>query len=181
MVAFAGYCNTAALWTSDRFLKRFCDSSFYLYVILVGKLVEDMLHDSLSRIDGGLIMKSPVSNEKALETTGVLALVCLIAGIALQKTSLIYAALFLLFTGLFLRKISYRIASIWLKIAELIGTFNTKIILAVIYFAILTPVAFLYRSFHGDFLCLLRKKSDDKSYWRSAERSFDPHSFEKQW
>jgi len=129
----------------------------------------------------GLIIKSHISNEKALETAGVLALACLIAGIALQKTSLIYAALFLLFTGLFLRKISFRIASIWLKFAELIGAFNTKIILAVIYFAVLTPVAFLYRSFHGDFLCLRRKKSDDKSYWRSAERIFDPHSFEKQW
>jgi hypothetical protein len=55
MVAFACYCNTAALWTSDSFLKRFCDSSFYLYVILVGELVEYMLHDGLSQIEGVLL------------------------------------------------------------------------------------------------------------------------------
>jgi predicted membrane protein len=126
-------------------------------------------------------MKNDISSEKALETNGILALACLIIGIAFQKMILIYSAVLLLFAGLFLKKISLKIARSWLKIAELIGILNTKLILTFIFFAILTPVAFLYRFFYGDFMCLKRRSLNNKSYWKIREHTLKTDTFEKMW
>jgi hypothetical protein len=122
-----------------------------------------------------------ISNEKALQTTGILALACLIIGIVFQEFNLTYLAVLLLFIGLFLRNLSGRIAWIWLKIAESVGTLNTRVILVLIFFGILTPVAFLYRLFYGDFMLLRRNGPKTGSYWKLREHTFKPDDLEKLW
>ena len=126
-------------------------------------------------------MRDTIANEKALETTGILALVCLIAGIAFQKEYLIYSAAGLLSIGLFFKRVSLQIARIWLKFAESAGVFNTKIILALVFFLFLTPTAILYRVFYGDFLCLKRKNACATSLWKAREVTFKPEHFRNLW
>lgn len=119
--------------------------------------------------------------QKALETLAVLALVCLAAGMFFDVAALSAAALALLFTGLFLKPLSVRIAGLWLRFAGLIGAFNSRVILTVIFFVVLTPLAFVYRLFHGDFMNLRRHDDDGKSYWSRRDHRYNPKDLGNVW
>ncbi len=122
-----------------------------------------------------------MSASKALETMAVLAFVCLAAGLYFDVTALSAAALALLFIGLFLKPLSMRIAGRWLRFAGLIGAFNSRVILTVIFFVVLTPLAVVYRLFHGDFMNLRRHDDDGKSYWSRRDHRYDPKDLGNVW
>lgn len=77
----------------------------------------------------------------------------------------------LLFLGALLRskseemKIIYRL---WMGIAFLLGWFMSRIILLVLFYALLTPIGFIAKLFGKQFLDL-QFKSDLESYWIKKE------------
>ncbi len=52
---------------------------------------------------------------------------------------------------------------IWFKFGILLGNFISPIIMGLVFFAVVTPTAFLLRAFGKDLLNL--KKNNKKSYW----------------
>lgn len=126
---------------------------------------------------------SDQSNEhnNSLETVSTLAFVCILLGILFKFEALFYIAMALLFIGIFIKRLSSTIAKFWLKFADLIGYINTRIILTAVFFFILTPLAFIYRLLHGDFLNITNKETDRKSYWHSRIHLYQPKDFEKMW
>ena len=68
----------------------------------------------------------------------------------------------------------------WMKFAEVLGSFNTKIILGVTYFFVFTPIRVVASIFRED--PLRRKLEPEKdSYWLDCEdRDSDPKRYEKQ-
>lgn len=66
----------------------------------------------------------------------------------------------------------------WLRISHLLGALNTRIILALVFFLIITPLALSMRLFGRDALELKRKQA--KSYWLRRERHWSPESFKDQ-
>jgi hypothetical protein len=88
--------------------------------------------------------------------------------------------LFFLTLGLFAPARLERIYQAWMKYAEVIGNFNFKLILGLLYFVIFTPVRRVASLFRED--PLTRKtEPEKKSYWLNCEpRSEDPKRFEKQ-
>lgn len=123
----------------------------------------------------------PTSPLKALETLAVLALVCLAAGMVFDVTALSAAALAFLFIGLFLKRLSMRIAELWLRFAGIIGAFNSRVILTVIFFLVLTPLALVYRLFHGDFMNIRRHDDPGKSYWSRRDHRYNPKDLGNVW
>lgn len=120
-------------------------------------------------------------HENPIETISVLAFVCIIFGILFKIEALFYIALALLFTGIFLGNLSYRIAKLWMRFADLLGHINTRIILTAIFFLLLTPLAFIYRLFHGDSLNIKNRKVDGKSYWHNRTHIYQPKDFDNMW
>ena len=61
------------------------------------------------------------------------------------------------------------IEKIWMKIGHALGWFNTKLLLSVVFFAVLTPIRFLLAILRKD---LLDKNIDRKqaSYWQIREK-----------
>jgi len=118
---------------------------------------------------------------KALETLAVLSLVCLAAGLFFGMTAFLVAALTLLFTGLFLKRLSMRIAEVWLRFAGLIGAINSRIILTLIFYLVLTPLAFVYRLFHGDFMKIRRQDDPGRSYWTRRDHQYNPRDLGNVW
>jgi len=57
----------------------------------------------------------------------------------------------------------------WIKLGELLGKIIAPIIMAVIYFFILTPLSFIIRIFGRDLLKI--KFSKDNSYWIKREKN----------
>lgn len=66
----------------------------------------------------------------------------------------------------------------WLAFAEVLSFVTTRIILAFVFFAIVTPIGFIKRLFGWD--PLHRRAPASDSYWRPySERQRDPRHYEK--
>jgi hypothetical protein len=131
-------------------------------------------------------MKKELKRETVLETVGVLALACLVVGHLVRNRpelarGLLGAAALLLALGLFVKPAARWIAVAWLKLAEVLGAVNSRIILGLIFYLFLTPIAFLARATRGDLLRLKRKSAPDRSYWEKRDHAYTREDLEKLW
>lgn len=165
MVAPPHYSCTPAFQHPDRFL-RLRDCTFYLHALLKEQET----------------METPKSdnNLKALQTMSVFAFVCIILHVVTKHPLPLYLALAFLCIGLFVRKLSVFISAGWMKFAMVFGTINTKIILTVIFFLIVTPLALIYRVFHGDFM-MLKKDTRRESCYNFRNHSYSAQDLENYW
>jgi hypothetical protein len=120
-------------------------------------------------------------NQKALETVSVLAFFSLLFGVALGCKALICLALALLFVGIFIKPLARLVSAGWLKFAEAFGKFNTCLILSLVYYVLLTPIAFLYRLTHGDFLNLGKGRGHETTLWVERNHLYEPEDLERMW
>jgi hypothetical protein len=131
-------------------------------------------------------MKKELTRETVLETVGVLALACLVAGHLLRDRPLagrgfLAAATLLLATGLFVKPLARRIAQVWLGFAEALGAVNSRILLGAIFYLFLTPIALLARLVRGDFLQLRKQEGPGRSYWHRRDHRAAPGDLGKLW
>jgi len=82
------------------------------------------------------------------------------------------AAVYLLGIGLFFLVISWispmrlrLVKTVWMKIGHGLGWFNTRVLLGLIFFLLLTPIALVTRLFGMDLLDQKLQK-EKESYWR---------------
>jgi hypothetical protein len=89
--------------------------------------------------------------------------------------------LFFLVLGLFAPFRLVPVYRAWMKFAEVIGNFNLKLILGLVYLVFFTMIRLVAALFRED--PLTRKiEPEKKSYWHDLEpRSADPKRFEKQY
>ena len=78
-------------------------------------------------------------------------------------------SLIFLVLGLLNSKLSSPLNSIWVKLGELLGRIIAPIVMAIIYFTILTPIGLLMRIIGKDLLNI--KFSKNKSYWTKREKN----------
>ena len=76
---------------------------------------------------------------------------------------------FLFVAGLVVPVILKPIYSVWMKLAYVLAWVNTRIIISLIFFLVITPIGFVMRLIKGD---LLSEKfhSDTSSYWTDTEK-----------
>jgi hypothetical protein len=131
-------------------------------------------------------MKKELTRETILETLGVLALACLVAGHLLRDRPLagrgfLAAATLLLAIGLFVKPVARRIAQAWLGFAGALGAVNSRILLGAIFYLFLTPISLLARLVRGDFLHLAKRSGADRSYWQPRDHTYTPEDLGKLW
>lgn len=66
----------------------------------------------------------------------------------------------------------------WLWLGHRLGAVNSRIILALVFFLVITPVALLFRLFGRDALRL--KRVQESSYWLTQDKQWPPESFKDQ-
>ena len=82
---------------------------------------------------------------------------------------LISIALIFLALGLLNSKILSPFNKAWIKLGEILGRFIAPIVMAIVYFLILTPISLLVRLFGKDLLKL--KKNKSSTYWIKREKN----------
>jgi len=132
------------------------------------------------------MMKTELSREKVLETIGVLALACLVAGHLVRHRPVaakgfLAAAALLLAVGLFVKPGGTLIARAWLKFGGLLGAVNSRLILGAIFYLFLTPIALLAQLARGDFLHLKKRTGADRSYWHARNHAYTAADIAKLW
>ena len=92
-------------------------------------------------------------------------------GQALRVWSLVVSLIFLIL-GILNSKILTPINLAWIKLGEILGRFIAPIIMAVIYFLIVTPIGLFMRIIGKDLLNI--KFSQNSSYWIKREKNLGP-------
>ncbi len=92
---------------------------------------------------------------------------------------LFYSSLVISALGVFSSKFSKIIEIIWFKLSFILSQIIPNILLSIIFFLFLTPVALLSKIFNAksDF----KSKNNQKSFFIQKNRTFDKKSFEKAW
>ncbi|MBI5056561.1 MAG: hypothetical protein HZB61_08105 [Nitrospirae bacterium] len=119
------------------------------------------------------------SRIRDLETAVVLSAFLLVLHYLFDKPFLIYISLILLIASLLFANLFSKFVHVWFKLGHFMGGITTKIIITFIFFAVLTPVSFLYRIFHRNPLILKRIKTS--SYFTTRNYTYSPSDFKKNW
>ncbi len=77
-------------------------------------------------------------------------------------------AIIFLVLGLMNSKFLNPLKLLWIKFGELLGKVIAPIVMALVYFIVLTPIGLIMRIFGKDFLSL--KFSNQKSYWMKRQK-----------
>ena len=95
-----------------------------------------------------------------------------ISGEEIRLWSIIISLIFLIL-GLINSKILIPLNKYWIKLGELLGKIIAPIVMMIIYFVIVTPIALLLKIFKKD---ILKLKLDKKvySYWIQKEKDLGP-------
>lgn len=84
----------------------------------------------------------------------------------------------LMFLGLVWPQVLVLPNKAWMALAEALSFVMTRVILAFVFFAIITPIGFVKRLFGWD--PLYRRAGSSDSYWKPySERQRDPRHYEK--
>ena len=83
---------------------------------------------------------------------------------------LISIALIFLVLGLLNSKILSPLNKAWIKLGEILGRIVAPVVMAIVYFIILTPISLLVRLFGKD-LIGMKFSNDTKSYWIKRKKN----------
>lgn len=91
----------------------------------------------------------------------------------------LYAAVGVGVLSVFVPIVGDLIVRVWFKIAEILGNINGKIILSVLFFVFLFPIALLYRLTAKDPLAI--KRSDTDSFYTERNHTYTKKDLEQTW
>ena len=108
----------------------------------------------------------------------VFTLVLIILFLTYKNVKFLYAALIVGAIALFVPALSRKIHDLWMKFAELLGKVMNKVILGVVFFIFLVPVALLSRLFRKNPLKVTKEKS---TYFSERNYTYTKKSLEQLW
>lgn len=115
---------------------------------------------------------------KQLETCLVIATGLMVFWILFGLKELIYAGIAIGVIGAFIPAIAKWIHWLWYKIAEVMGYIMSRVLLSIVFFLFLFPIALIYRMFNKDVLQLKRKTD---TYWTTRDHSYSKKDLENVW
>lgn len=85
------------------------------------------------------------------------------------------------FIGMFSKYLTSKIAFGWMKMAEMMGGIMNKVMLSLIFFLFLVPIAILSRILSRSKSSLLLKKPDTNTYFFDRKQRYTAKDFENTW
>src|SRR5215212_4022833 len=123
-------------------------------------------------------LHSFLMKEKHLGTMLVFVLVLIILFLNYHNVKLLYAALALGGIGILIPSLSRKIHDVWMKFAELLGLVMNKVILGIVFYVFLFPVALMSRLFRKN---PFKVKKQTSSYFSERNFTYTKKSLEQLW
>lgn len=120
------------------------------------------------------LSKAKIKEAQLVIVAGLLVISYIFKLAILVKIAMVLGLIFV-----FVPFLGNRIVWFWFKLAEVLGWINSRILLSIIFFLLLTPLAFLSRLFSKDPLKL--KKRPDDSVYRERNYKFVAKDLENPW
>jgi saxitoxin biosynthesis operon SxtJ-like protein len=83
--------------------------------------------------------------------------------------------------GLLSKFLAEKIAWFWFKLAEVLGRINGFILLTILFYVLLTPLAWLMRRFKKDTLNLKKNNLPSSSYYIDRNHEYSAKDIENPW
>ncbi|GJM32885.1 MAG: hypothetical protein DHS20C18_18860 [Saprospiraceae bacterium] len=114
------------------------------------------------------------------KTESILGIVIgfLILFLIFDQRWMIFVSLIVGLAGLFSTFLAQYIDWAWMKFVRILGWINSRILLSLVFFVVLLPLALLSRLFKKDPL-MLKKRTD--SYFKERNHTFTPKDLEHPW
>jgi len=120
-----------------------------------------------------------INKEKYLETLLTISTGFTVLYLFFNINAFVYIAVGMGLIALFWGKAARVISWLWFKLGEGMGFISSKIILTLVFYIVLLPLAVLSRLFKNDYLML--KKGSQDSIFFDVNRKYGPADFEKMW
>lgn len=105
----------------------------------------------------------------------------LVLHLIFKKPWLLTAALVLGLIGVFSNFLSEKITLGWMKIAEVLGRINATILLSVVFFLFLTPIAFIRRLFSKKDTLHLHDARNTPTVYEERNHTYTAKDLENTW
>lgn len=127
-------------------------------------------------------MTSDEKRIRDLKTLAVPAAACVVAGRLTGWAPWDWLAVSLLSAALFMKNTAAFLADSWLRFGRALGEVNTRIILGLVFYLVLTPLALFKKLVTGgeDPLRLKKNPAGD-SYYKIKNHLYTPADLEKPW
>jgi hypothetical protein len=122
--------------------------------------------------------KSTSTRTKPVKTVLIIVMGLTLVALITDWQVWIKIALILGIAGLVSDTLANRIVFLWMKLSLMLSLIIPNILLSVVFFIFLTPLAWLFRHGNKDTLSLRNTKS---SLFKESHKLFDKTSFEKPW
>ena len=119
-----------------------------------------------------------MKKEKALEAILVIAIGFLLIYILKEQKIFLYISFSVGLVGIFIKPLAVLIAKGWYKLGDILGVVVSKVVLSLIFFLLVTPIALLHNLFNKD---SLRLKKSDQTFWSNRDHFYVPEDFDKIW
>jgi hypothetical protein len=134
--------------------------------------------DTVSRRKEGIIPQY-ISREQAKDTGMAAVLVCLILTQITQKQYFMVIAIILLLGNMVWPDLYRPVAKLWLGFSHFLGTYMSKLILAIIFTVLVIPVGVVRRLAGADALQLRKWKESTQSVFKVRDHRYEPDEIEK--
>ena len=134
--------------------------------------------DSKSKDKNGFFQKM-ISKDQSKDTGMALVLLFLLIGYFSHNNKLFIWSIPLLVINMVVPIAYWPIAKIWIGVSNLLGTIMSKVMLTIIFFALVTPVGIIRKILRVDSLQLKKWKKDNSSVFRNRDYEFKPYDIEK--
>lgn len=115
---------------------------------------------------------------KILETSLVLTTGFLVVYLLAENAIFLYVAVFFGLVGIFIKPLAALFAKIWFWLADILNLVFSKLVLGLLFYLILLPLAIFYKVAGND---KLRLKNDNHSKWVIRNQVFEASQFRKIW
>ncbi|MCA1802884.1 MAG: SxtJ family membrane protein [Rhodothermaceae bacterium] len=122
-----------------------------------------------------------MTREKQLETILVVSTALLLFFLIFNVSWLLYSAFALSLLALISRSFSYWFTRGWLGFSEILGFVMSRLIMTLLYFLVLTPIALLYRAFNKDPLQLNHNRNRSGSYYTHRGHIYTAKDLNNTW
>jgi len=104
-----------------------------------------------------------MSKDQSRDTGMAMVLLALLIYLKTRRNSFLYAAMVLQVVDMIVPRVYAPVAVVWLGLAEVLGTVMSRVLLAILFFGLVTPIGVLRRLFGKDSLRLTAFKSSRES------------------
>ena len=151
-------------------------------LLVMGDMIFEKQNQGPLKQDNSTRAKLPSANvkDKTMETSLVITTGLLLLWFVYKIDWILFVSLMIGVLSLISSTFAGGITITWKKIADILGLVMPKVLLSIVFYLVLTPVALVSRLFTKDALSLKRKNKEE-SYWIEHVHLFEPEDFEKTW